>query len=134
MKVRLVYLITYYALPSLRQLSVIPVVDIINDSRAICSARRSIGDRFVAPRRLALTYHFSRFNSFFLSSLPLSASLISLRSIPNSMWACRLYCIRVSLRTFGTNDTHANARETVIERYVVQAHIKLRRRKSALIA
>jgi hypothetical protein len=61
-KVRLVNLITYYALPSLRQLSVIPAVDIINDSRAICSARRSIGERFVAPRRLALTCHFSRFN------------------------------------------------------------------------
>lgn len=101
MKVRLVNLITYYAFPSLRQISVIPVVD-INDSRVICSARRSNEER----RATSLTYHFSRFIS------PPSCHLsFRLRQFPiQRRRAASIVC--VSLRTRGTNDTHANARQT----------------------
>lgn len=98
-----VNLITYYALPSLRQISVIPVVDIINGSRAICSARRSNEERLVAPRRVNLPF----FSLYFPRYRHLSFRLRQFR-IQRGRAAS---IIRVSSRTRGTNDTHANARE-----------------------
>jgi len=77
-------------------------------------------ERFVpqgeATRNVALTCHFSRF-----IPSPLPTPFISLTSISNSTWACRLYCMCIVTNARYKRDTHANARETATERYVVQA-------------
>lgn len=72
--------------------------------------------RNVSSRHVALTYHFSR---SIPPALHLSFCLRQFRIQRGRVAA--IVC--VSLRTRGTNDTHANAGQTDCrERYVVQAH------------